>query len=370
MGEAIVGIGTARAPYASAQEDLGRLYAAALERAGRSAAEGRRARRVFEAAGIETRRFALPDFRHPERAWLYRDGALPSIGPRLAQFAHCAPPLAAEACERALAAAGIDRARVVHLAVASCTGVGAPDLDVELAQRLKLAPAVERSQLVWMSCSAAFPALRAARHALARRPGAYALAVCVELCSLHVRADRDRGSLVAHSLFGDGASAVVLGRDVTEREALATLGEGRTALRPDGRDALTWRFDEGGFRAHIDRSLPARIEASLVPFAHGMAPAGIEAWCVHPGGRAILDAVERAFALDPSALASAHQVLRSQGNLSSATLFHVLEAELARQPAGAPGLMLGFGVGLTLEALRFTRGAAPLPRREEPPCTG
>jgi predicted naringenin-chalcone synthase len=79
--------------------------------------------------------------------------------------------------------------------------------------------------------------------------------------------------------------------------------------------------------------------------------ADIEGWAVHPGGKSILDAVERAFALPQGALAESREVLRSCGNMSSATILFVLERVMAREPA--TGVALAFGPGLAMEGFRF-----------------
>jgi predicted naringenin-chalcone synthase len=84
----------------------------------------------------------------------------------------------------------------------------------------------------------------------------------------------------------------------------------------------------------------------------GAAPA---LWAVHPGGRSILDAVERALALPEAALAASRAVLRDYGNMSSATIMFVLKALLRADAAGA-GCAVAFGPGVTAEILLFRGG--------------
>jgi len=217
---------------------------------------------------------------------------------------------------------------------------------------------VERNLIVWMSCTASFPALRIARRAAASKPGTVALVVCVELCSLHVRADVGMESLVAHSLFADGASALVLGEG-SPAEVLATLGEGATRLVPEGRDALRWTFSDHGFQAHVGPDLPVLVEKATPSFLQdllGDQVRDVRSWCVHPGGPAILNAVEQTMGLDPSSLENSREVLRTLGNMSSATIWYVLERALQDLGAGDMAVLLGFGTGLTLEGLVFRRG--------------
>jgi alpha-pyrone synthase len=60
-------------------------------------------------------------------------------------------------------------------------------------------------------------------------------------------------------------------------------------------------------------------------------------WAVHPGGTSVVDAVKRALDLKPEALADSREVLRSYGNMSSATVMFVLDAMMRSAPAGAAG---------------------------------
>ena len=80
---------------------------------------------------------------------------------------------------------------------------------------------------------------------------------------------------------------------------------------------------------------------------------GLDAVTVVRSGRTVLDAVERALALDPTRLSASRNVLHDFGNMSSATVSFVL-AELARraQP-GERGCAMSFGPGLVAETMRF-----------------
>jgi predicted naringenin-chalcone synthase len=83
----------------------------------------------------------------------------------------------------------------------------------------------------------------------------------------------------------------------------------------------------------------------------------IDLWAVHPGGRTVLDAVERAFGLAPSALAASREVLRRYGNMSSATVMFVIEKLLRSGARGRSGCAMSFGPGLTAETMLFRTAA-------------
>src|SRR5690606_15854176 len=99
-----------------------------------------------------------------------------------------------------------------------CTGFFAPGPDYAIVRELGLAPSTQRYHLGFMGCYAAFPALRAARAFCASDPSAVVLVVCIELCSIHLHASDDPDTIVASSVFADGAAAAV----VTARETPGT----------------------------------------------------------------------------------------------------------------------------------------------------
>jgi predicted naringenin-chalcone synthase len=140
------------------------------------------------------------------------------------------------------------------------------------------------------------------------------------------------------------------------------LDAGTTRLFSTARSALTWQFTDHGFRAHLSPELPDLLERECSSFVEEALPEGrgaVGTWVVHPGGAAILDAVERSLGLSEGALAVSREILRTHGNMSSATILYVLREQLSRMEPGGHGLMLGFGTGITIEATPFIRGPRP-----------
>jgi predicted naringenin-chalcone synthase len=71
----------------------------------------------------------------------------------------------------------------------------------------------------------------------------------------------------------------------------------------------------------------------------------------------VLDAVERAFDLAPPALSASRDILRSYGNMSSATVMFVIKNPLRSNVRGQKGCAISFGPGLTAETLLFRTAA-------------
>ena len=76
----------------------------------------------------------------------------------------------------------------------------------------------------------------------------------------------------------------------------------------------------------------------------------ISSWAIHPGGPRILDACLTALSLPGEAVAASREILARYGNMSSATVLFLLN-ELKHQPIHGPVVALGFGPGLTIEAM-------------------
>jgi alpha-pyrone synthase len=79
----------------------------------------------------------------------------------------------------------------------------------------------------------------------------------------------------------------------------------------------------------------------------------IDLWAVHPGGRSILDAVEKGMELPVNALGASRDVPSCFGNMSSATVMFVLQRMIQHARSGQRGCAMTFGPGLTAETVRF-----------------
>jgi predicted naringenin-chalcone synthase len=300
--------------------------------------------RMTERSGIEHRWSVLGDDAGLEPGKFYTRGTQPTTGERMAVYAREAPKLALQAI------AGLpELGSVTHLVVSSCTGFVAPGIDQIIARALGL-DAIERIVVGFMGCYAGVTALRTAGHIVRSQPDARVLVVAIELCSLHLQNDAGLESMLAMAQFSDGAAAAI----VSASDAGLMLGEGLSATLEDSASLITWTIGDTGFTMNLSGEVAGRLAHALAdPALAGRVRNGddIHAWAVHPGGKSILDAVERAFALPQGALAESREVLRSCGNMSSATILFVLQQIMARKPAN--GVALAFGPGLAMEGFRF-----------------
>jgi predicted naringenin-chalcone synthase len=263
-------------------------------------------------------------------------------------------PLALQAAQQALSESGCQAREVTHVVVASCSGFSAPGVDIGLVQQLGLSPSTQRTIVGFMGCHGGFNALQVASSILGANPAAVVLVCAVELCSLHHFYGWDPEKVVANALFADGAAAALC-RANSPDDSLRLVRHG-SVLVADTADAMTWSIGDDGFEMTLSQEVPALIEKHLGPWLdeflaqEELSVHSIGSWAIHPGGPRILDACRRALQLPEAALACSRSVLADHGNMSSATIFFVLD-RLRRQNAPRPIVALGFGPGLSIEAM-------------------
>jgi alkylresorcinol/alkylpyrone synthase len=244
--------------------------------------------------------------------------------------------------------------------VASCTGFILPGLDAHLIPRLGLRADVRRLPMVQLGCAGGAGGLAHAADWARTHPGQRALVVAVELPSLTFRpGDHSLDNLLSALVFGDGAGAAVLEADGDDPARGLHVGRARSVLVPDSTDALGYDLADDGLRVILSRRLPAILAAALPEVVddfcgHGAAT-GLDAVALHPGGRAIVDAVASCLGLRDAQLAATTAVMRTTGNTSSAAIFFVLEQVAGSLPSPAGrGLIVGLGPGVSVELLELT----------------
>jgi alkylresorcinol/alkylpyrone synthase len=368
----IVAVHSAFPAYRYPQADLTQAVAslagmdAVTDGAGQSDRRKQRAllERLYGNAGVDTRHTALP---------LAEYGALgPAVNDR---YIEEATALGERALRGALAESGLDAGDLDLLIVTSVTGVAVPSLDALLMPRLGLRSDVKRLPVFGLGCVAGAAGLARLHDYLLGWPGHAAALLAVELCSLSLPLSSvTTADLVASALFGDGAVALVArgtrarGRARPERRrrprpirvpALPRVIATRSEVYPDSSGALGWRLGPDGFRivltAELAEVVERRLGESVTGFLaeHGLTVDDIGTWICHPGGPKVLDAAQRALKLPADALASSRRSLALAGNMSSASVLHILELTVADNApaAGTFGMMIGLGPGVSAELL-------------------
>jgi alkylresorcinol/alkylpyrone synthase len=305
---------------------------------------------VFRHAQIDTRHFVAP------LEWFTRPRSFKECNDL---FIAGATALGEAAARRCLAAAGLAPTDVDHLLWVSTTGMAAPSPDAMLINRMGMRPHTRRTPIWGLGCAGGVAGLARAYEYTRAFPEQRALLISAELCSVTFQwNDRSKRNLIAASLFADGAAAVLVEGDEARERGIGDRGWSQAStipyplppipqilgtqstIWPDTTDIMGWDMVDTGMQVVFSSRIPQIIQTlmreNVATFLaqHGLTLDDIDHWILHPGGAKVIGAYEAALAIDHERLGHSRAVLRACGNMSSATVFFVLDAFLR---AGAPG---------------------------------
>jgi predicted naringenin-chalcone synthase len=322
---------------------------------------------LFGHSGIHTRYSVLPDFDKSRNEHVFFNGtpSKANVGDRIGHFREQAVPLAVAAIDDAYSSAGISRSDspITHLITVTCTGLSAPGIDADILRALGLPEDIYRLSVNFLGCNAAFHALKVADLICSKDPSANVMIVCVELCTLHFQPKNNHDNLLSNTVFGDGAAALLITGD-QKAAALGQAGltiQGSYGLLLDaGKDLMGWNVTPVTFEMILSAKIPDFIGAHVESILHkagknlGITPSQIQHWAIHPGGKKILDTIQRHLALTDMEMIPSYSVLRDFGNMSSPTVLFVLKEILESQPREGDHIFsIGFGPGLSIETALF-----------------
>lgn len=309
-------------------------------------------------AGLEIQRFASNSgvFARQTALPLSRYGELSGFTEANDTYLDIALELGERALRSALAKARVEPSEVDVIFSTTVTGLTVPSLEARLITRVGLRPDVKRVPLFGLGCVAGAAGVARVYDYLRAYPDHVAALLAIELCSLTIqREDRSIANLVASSLFGDGAGAVIAtGADRTAAgpKVLAT----RSHTYPDTEDVLGWNIGSDGFRIVLSVEIATIVEKYLGDdvrkflAGHGLTTADVSTWVLHAAGPKVIDAVENVLEVPADAFDRTRKSLRNNGNLSSVSVLDILKATMADPPSpGSIGLMIAMGPGFSSE---------------------
>jgi alkylresorcinol/alkylpyrone synthase len=341
-----------------AQQDVAREFLHAA--AGRGDATPEKVTRFFTNVGVSGRHMVLPLDAYPR---------LGGFAERSAMWLSHASALGGVAVGDALDRAGLAASDVNLFAFSTVTGIAVPSLESRIMARLGFASDCRRLPLFGLGCVAGAAGIARVSDYLRAHPTHAAILLSVELCSLTFQlSDTSVANVIASALFGDAAACVVLagadhplarggGDGAGALRAAPAVVDTRSVLFPDTERTMGWDIIDTGFRIVLSGSVP---DLARGPFAaaargflsgHDLLPSDMANWIAHPGGPAVVDAIEQGLDLPSGTLDASRHCLSRVGNLSSASVLVLLRDALdaTGEPPTGPGLLFAMGPGFCAE---------------------
>ncbi|QTM99611.1 type III polyketide synthase [Sediminibacillus dalangtanensis] len=352
-------IGTSLPEYTMEQEEIKTLVEHIFPRPER---ELNRLLPVFENAAVEQRQFVVPkswfseQHSFVERNHIYQEEALRhSIS-------------AIDAClnnedflDRSIPYEAID-----SIVFVSSTGIATPSLDAYIMNEREFRDDVRRIPLWGLGCAGGASGLARAHEWLTANPSRVCLVVSVELCSLTFQKDDDRKSnFIGTALFGDGiAAALLVGEDspyqVYRKKAAPRITKVDSRIKKASLDVMGWEIADHGFEVIFAKSIPQIVKTfwkqHVLSFleAQNTKENDYAFYVAHPGGKKVLQSIEEVLQISDKKLLHSYEVLKRHGNMSSATVFYILQKWMQDDiDPGERSLLSALGPGFSSELLEL-----------------
>jgi predicted naringenin-chalcone synthase len=351
----IISIGTAVPAYCHQQMDILQfmqtIYAA-------NETDKRKLRFLYQQSGIKQRYSVIADYSRPIEDWKFYPQTenlepFPSLEQRMTIYNKQAPLLSVDAIRDCLNHVH-DPKKITHLVNVSCTGMSAPGLDLQILELMDLEKNISRTSINFMGCYAAIHAIKIADAICKADNEAQVLIVCTELCTLHFQREATLDNITSSLLFGDGSAAILLSGNDNNHEGLY-IDNFYSEVIPKGKRDMAWELSSNGFLMTLSGYIPDLIEEDFDKIVERalqketLSKEEISHWCIHPGGKRILEAIYKSLAFSNGQLSTSYKVLNELGNLSSASVVFVLKEMLKERKQIKKLFGAAFGPGLTVE---------------------
>ncbi len=266
-------------------------------------------------------------------------------------------PLAEHALRQAAEKAQTTLGEFDAIITTSCTGICIPGLDAALINRLGLRQDILRLPVFQMGCAGGVAGLVYASQLIRSGDFKRVLLLAMEspVATLQVQ-DFSMTNMVSAAIFGDGVAACVIANENVLPKAMPQIVDSGMYHFPDATELMGFELVEAGLKMVLAPDVPATIvehlHAIVLPFLsrNELAPAAIDHYLFHPGGRKILQSVDEWLGPLGKGVPLSHDVLRDHGNMSSATILYILGRALDEQhEPGETALVLSFGPGFTAQ---------------------
>lgn len=262
--------------------------------------------------------------------------------------------LAEEALVKALDKANLKASDLDFIITVCCTTFMIPSVDAYLINRLRMKQDIVRLPVTEMGCAAGISGLIYAHNLLKANPGKRAAVIAVESPTSNFQLeDYTMTNMVCAAIFGDGAAAAILGFD---DKPGPTIQASEMYHFYDEIGMMGYDVKNTGFHMVLDPSVPAKIEQHFHSILYSFLEKNqlsiddIQHFIFHPGGKRIVEIVDKMLAALGKNIEETKAVLAEYGNMSSATVLYVLDRYLEKEiPLDDLGIMLSFGPGFSAQ---------------------
>lgn len=313
---------------------------------------------LYNQSDIEYRYSLIEDFSNSKEAWTFipinNEQTFPNLEARMELYNKESLVLSTQAIENCINNI-LNVNDVTHLITVSCTGMSAPGLDLAIVEAMDMPSTVQRTSVNFMGCYAAIHALKMAFQIAESTPNANIVIVATELCTLHFQKEYSVDGASSSMLFADGCAAVLISNN-KNFNALAALKFFFSKVNFSGKKDMAWQLSSQGFLMTLTGYIPQFIEADIETLvnealqnAH-LTKQQITHWCIHPGGKKIIDVIQKKLQLSDEDVKYSRTILKQYGNMSSPTILFVLN-EILQDIKNDHAIIFGiaFGPGLTME---------------------
>jgi len=308
----------------------------------------RKAKKIFEGAQVDKRYSIM----HPEEVF-----SLSSFEERNAIYSREMIILGEQVLQKALNNVKWSPQSIDYIITVSCTGIMIPSLDAYLINRLQLKQDIVRLPVTEMGCVGGVSGLIYAKNFLKANPNKRAAVITVESPTATFQLDDfSMANIVSAAIFGDGAACALLS-SFPEDNGPKLIDEAMYHFY-DKEHMMGFDLTNKGLKMVLDIEVPETIgehfPAIIHPFLekNKLTISDIDYLIFHPGGKKIVHLVEDLFKELGKDIEATKMILRNYGNMSSATVFYVLEEIINKHPKqGDRGLMLSFGPGFTAQRI-------------------
>lgn len=264
------------------------------------------------------------------------------------RFEKMATQLAVSAGRQCLEAAGLGPEHIDGLIITTCTGYLCPGLTSHVGEALGIRPDIFILDIVGHGCGAAVPGLRIADQFLLTKEKANVLFIAVEVSSATFVHGEAIDLILSNSIFGDGAAACIV---TTHEKPGWQLEQHGCLLVPEQREQLRFKTVNSRLNNVLGKDVPQIVARGVKDLLSLMKITHLpETLVFHPGGRLILDTLQKELNINPVSLEPSRYVLAEYGNMSSPCVLFILKRLMDTKQFldDTPALMVSYGAGMSI----------------------